>query len=101
MSKNYGGQQSTLRPTIIKQVDGYLGPYRHTLNVGSIQNVVFQDDDDGPFWMNEQERAEKKEDKVLEGQTRKRKFMKAELVQKFEGKKYPCYQYIPKNQGML
>jgi hypothetical protein len=82
MSKNYGGQQSTLRPTIIKQVDGYLGPYRRTLNVGSIQNVVFQDDDDGPFWMNEQERAEKKEDKVLGGQTTKRKFMKAELVQK-------------------
>jgi len=82
MSKNYGGQQSILRPTIIKQVDGYLGPYRRTLNVGSIQNFVFQDDDDGPFWMNEQERAEKKEDKVLEGQTRKRKFTKAELVQK-------------------
>jgi hypothetical protein len=25
---------------------------------------VFQDDDDCPFWMNEQKRAEKKEDKV-------------------------------------
>ena len=39
-------------------------------------------DDDGPFWMNEQERAAKKEDKVLEGQTKKQNFMKAELMQK-------------------
>jgi len=32
--------------------------------------------------MNEQERAAKKEDKVLEGQTKKQNFMKAELMQK-------------------
>jgi hypothetical protein len=59
-----------------------LGPYQCTLAVGSVQNFVFQDDDDGPFWMNEQERAAKKEDKVLEGQTKKRNFTKAELIQK-------------------
>jgi hypothetical protein len=43
-----------------------LGPCRCNLNVGSIQNFVFQDDDDGPFWMKEKERAAKKEDKELE-----------------------------------
>jgi hypothetical protein len=32
--------------------------------------------------MNEQEKAAKKEDKVLEGQTKKRNFMKAELIQR-------------------
>jgi hypothetical protein len=86
MSTNYGGQQSILRQKVIKQVDGYLEPYRHTLNVGSIQNFVFQDDDDDPFWMSEQKRAEKKEDKVLEGQTRKRKFTKVELVHELREK---------------
>jgi hypothetical protein len=59
-----------------------LGPYQSTLAVCSVQNFVFQDDDDGPFWMNEQDRAAKKEDKVLEGQTKKRNFTKAELIQK-------------------
>jgi len=59
-----------------------LGPYQRTLAVGFVQSFVFQDDDDGPFWMNEQERAAKKEDKVLEGQTKKRNFMKAELIQR-------------------
>jgi hypothetical protein len=69
--------------------------------VGSIQNFVFQDDDDGPFWMNEQERAEKKEGKVLEGQTRKRKFMKVELVQKWRERNILVTGTYQKNQGML
>jgi hypothetical protein len=62
MSNNYVGRQS---------VNGHLGPYRHSLTVGATQHFVFQDDDDGPFWMSEQERAAKKEDRVLEGRTKK------------------------------
>jgi hypothetical protein len=82
MSKNYGGQQSVLQSMVIKQQNGYLGPYRHTLTVGATQHFVFQNDDDGPFWISEQERAAKKEDRVLEGQTKKRNFTKVELIQK-------------------
>jgi len=40
-------------------------------SVGATQHFVFQNDDNGPFWMSEQERAAKKEDRVLEGQTKK------------------------------
>ena len=101
MSKNYGVQQSVLRPTIIKQVDGYLGSYRCTINVGSIQNFVFQDDDDSSYWMHEHERAEKNEDKVLEGQTKKRKITKAELVQKLRERNFLVTGTYQKNKEML
>ncbi len=52
MPKGYGGKQSKLRPSIIKQVDGYPGPFNWRLNEGSVQTMVFSSTDDGPFWMN-------------------------------------------------
>jgi hypothetical protein len=58
MLKNYGGQQSILRSTVIKQEKGYLGPHACTLNPGDVQHFIFRDDDDGPFWMTERISAE-------------------------------------------
>jgi len=51
MSKGYSGRQSRLRPSIIKAVDGYLGSFHQTLNLGDTQIKVFGSKDDGPFWM--------------------------------------------------
>jgi hypothetical protein len=62
MSKGYGGKQSKLRPSIIKQADGYLGLFNQRLNEGSVQMMVFCPTDDGPFWMNTVEREAKRKD---------------------------------------
>ena len=51
MSKTFGGKQSKMHLTTIKQEKGYLGPYPHTLQVGDIQHMMFQPEDDGPFWL--------------------------------------------------
>ena len=37
-------------------------------------------DDVGPFWMNKSEQAEKRHDRIIEGQTTKRQYTKEELV---------------------
>jgi hypothetical protein len=59
MLKGYGGKQSRLCPSLIKQVDGYLGPYNQKLNEGGMQTMVFSTTDDGLFWMEAAEREEK------------------------------------------
>jgi hypothetical protein len=51
--------------------------------------------------MHEQERAEKNEDKVLEGQTKKRKITKAELVQKLRERNFLVTGTYQKNKEML
>ncbi len=49
MLKNYGGQQTILRSTVIKEERGYLGPHSRTLKPGDVQHFTFQEDDCGPF----------------------------------------------------
>jgi hypothetical protein len=49
MSIGYGGKQSRLRPSLMKQVDGYLGSFNQKLNTGDTQTMVFSANDDGPF----------------------------------------------------
>ncbi len=57
MSKGYGGKQSRLCPSIIKEVDGYLGSFNQTLNPGDTQIMVFGPNDDGTLWMTPTERG--------------------------------------------
>ena len=78
MLKNYGGQQSILRSKVIKEENGYLGPHLRTLKPGDEQHFTFQENDNGPFWMTERMRSEKKEDKVVEGAKKVKKFTKAD-----------------------
>jgi hypothetical protein len=59
MSIGYGGKQSRLHPSLIKQVDGYLGSFNRKLNIGDTQTMIFSADDDGPFWMIPTEREMK------------------------------------------
>ena len=53
MTKLFGGAQKRLRSTVIKQAQGYLGPYAPTLEPGNTQTMVFNAEDVGPFWMNQ------------------------------------------------
>jgi hypothetical protein len=62
MAKYYGGNQSTLRDAPIYQEEGILGPFQRKLAVGDVQKMVFQDTDDGPFWLSPADRVAKRMD---------------------------------------
>jgi len=86
MSKNYGGKQNAMRPTVIKKENGYLGPFERTLSVGDTQFFNFQPGDTGPFWLCEKKRGQLRRDTEIQGQTLKRNFTKAELTAKLQEK---------------
>ncbi|KAI2513548.1 hypothetical protein MHU86_688 [Fragilaria crotonensis] len=50
-----------MKDSVIKSVDGYLGPHNHDfkLNVGDVQSMVFRPGDDGPYWMTPEATANK------------------------------------------
>ena len=68
ISKGYGGSQPKMHDTKIQDMT-YLGPFANgphcSLKVGEIQKMVFQEGDDGPFWMNADIRDQMKYDKYL------------------------------------
>ena len=51
MSVNWGGKQRKLRSTQMLQEEGFLGPHSPKLTVGDFQSMVFENEDDGPFYM--------------------------------------------------
>ncbi len=69
MTKLYGGARKRRRSTVIKQTQGYLGPYLPKLELGDIQSMVYKADNIGRFWMTPAWREQRQHDKVLEGQT--------------------------------
>ena len=52
MSVSYGGSQTVMRNTKIKEI----GPYECILEVGMEQKMAFQEEDDGPFYLSENEK---------------------------------------------
>lgn len=84
MSKSYGGKQSVLRPTLIKEASGYLGPFPRSLDPGDTQFMDFQPNDDGPFWMSREEKERKRNDLVIPNKTVNRQLTKAELTLKLQ-----------------
>lgn len=65
LSKYFGGQQPKMRDSMMKTAE-YFGPFNRNLEVGETQHMVFQETDDGPFWMTDQERQENKYDRPTE-----------------------------------
>jgi hypothetical protein len=65
MNKGYGGVQTRMRESVIKEENGYLGTHTRTLNVGDTQKFIFQPGDDGPFWMTQAERDLNRHERVL------------------------------------
>ena len=51
MCSGYGGlSHLEMNPTKIKQESGYLGPCPHIVESGQVQHMIFQDNNNGPFW---------------------------------------------------
>jgi hypothetical protein len=80
LSKLFWGKQAHLHDSLIKDNDGYLGPFPKTLWPGDIQSMGFQHDDPGPFWLPAEERLQQRNDKIQPGKKTKQRFRKDELV---------------------
>jgi hypothetical protein len=82
MTKGFGGAQPEMRISKILRTAGFLGEYDHDkkLRVGNIQFMVFQNDDDGPFYLSAEERVAKKDDNSRQDENRRRKKSKPELL---------------------
>ena len=65
MNRSYGGKTVPMRSTVIKQEEGYLGPFPRMLGPGDTQFLIFSASDTGPFWMSDAEREESRFDKFL------------------------------------
>jgi len=50
-SKLGGTKQSKVHDTKIEDQAGYLGPHSPKLKVGDVQKMVFQEEDEGPYYM--------------------------------------------------
>jgi len=61
LNLKFGGAQHNLRDTEITA--GCLGPFSPSLRIGDIQRMVFESTDDGPFYLNQQERLERRHDR--------------------------------------
>ncbi len=59
MTKSFRDKQAHLSDTVIKECDGYLGPFPKILRPSYVQSMVFKESDIGPFWLSEQERMDK------------------------------------------
>jgi hypothetical protein len=79
MTKSFGGNQRKMRDTTIKKEQGYLGPYPSKLKPGDVQSMVFNEADDGPFWMTREEQENKRHDKTINDQSTSRTLRKGEL----------------------
>ena len=56
MSINFGGKQTFMHDTLIKEKEGYLGLHPRILNPRDVQHMIFQGNDMGPFWLSERDR---------------------------------------------
>jgi hypothetical protein len=68
MNKGFGGAQPSMRETTMEAEDGYLGPFPRVVNVGDALRFDFQESDDGPFWLSEEEKLGQKFDRIVGGE---------------------------------
>jgi hypothetical protein len=80
MNNGFGEAQPSMRGTIIEAEDGCFGPFPLILNVGNTQHFYFQEGDDGPFWLFEEEKLSQKFDRTV-GRKRQVDKTKADLAQ--------------------
>ena len=82
MRVNWRGKQNRVRNTKIKEVAGYLGPHSPKLQVGSIQKMVFHEDDDGPYYLTPINRELHRYDEVKGRKVKKR--LKQDLCEELQ-----------------
>jgi hypothetical protein len=68
-----------MKDTTIKKEQGYLGPYPCKLKPGDVQSMIFNEADNGPFWMTREEQENKRHDKTIQDQSTSRMLRKGEL----------------------
>ena len=65
MKKTFGGKGLPMRPTIIEQEAGFLGPFQRKLQPGQTQHLTFQPDDVGPCWLTPAEQEASRHDTII------------------------------------
>ncbi len=76
MKKLFGGKQDQLHPSVL--TEQCLGPFSPKLQPGDEQTFVFQEEDEGPFYLTVLEREQRKYD-THTGKQRTRNLTIAEL----------------------
>jgi hypothetical protein len=66
MSRSFGGVQPKIRSSRI--VDGCLGPFNPSLSIGDVQSMVFEENDEGPWWITTPEGRETRRHDILREQ---------------------------------
>jgi len=64
MSVNWGGKQRKIRSTKITQEQGFLGPHSPKLQVGDTQSMIFENEDEGPYYMPSNLQQVRKHDEI-------------------------------------
>ena len=87
MARGYGGRQSRLCNTKILTKYGFLWDFKAILEPGSVQNMLYTKEDNGPFYLSEAKRAKNKYDRST-GIMEQRKYQKSELLAMLKGKEF-------------
>ena len=82
--KNYGGKQPKMRESTMKD-ETYFGIYDRILNVGDIQQMVYRENDIGPFYLSLEERQASKYD-VVTNEVTTPYLSKKELIEQLKRK---------------
>ena len=93
MGVRWGGRQEKLRTTTIQET----GPYLGTLKVGDIQKMVFDDDDDGPFYLDNNHRITRKYDRKT-GEKKIVEKTKKKLKEELKTKGHIVRGHVSKNE---
>ena len=91
MNRMFGGQKSTMRPSLIPKNQGYVGEFYfethpEMVTIGEEQPIVFPTGKvdlkvNGPWWMDEAERKKRINDHKLDDQTERDKTVKELLTE--------------------
>ena len=62
LNVGYGGSQAIMEPSLINGFNGYLGQHPRLVDPGDTQHFSFQEEDEGPYYLSDTERQQKKYD---------------------------------------
>jgi len=96
MNVSFGGLQPKFKETKIEYAEGYLGEFNPKLRPGEYQSFVFEEGDDGPFYLTEEERRNNKQDRTIGGLMSKRKKTRLELGQELVQGHHILERFLPK-----
>lgn len=90
MNKSFGGKAPKMRSTVITKEAGFLGPFERRLQPGQEQHLVFQESDEGPFWMSPAQREASRHDSIDDNNPSEKPRNKANLISDLQAKSINC-----------